>query len=106
MPALALFLSTIFQAIAAFMLKMFLAKLSLRIVGYGLLIGLSTAMVAGFNGYIAPLVGQIFATQYGQFIGLAFPPIAGTCIATLVAAMGAVFAYRLKVRLVTQTTGV
>lgn len=105
MPLLAAFLSTIFQAIAAFMLKVFLAKLSLRIIGYGLLIAISTAMVVAFNGYIAPLVGQVFNTQYGQFIGLAFPPVAGTCVATLVAAMGGVFAYRLKVRLVTQTTG-
>jgi len=106
MPLLAAFLSTLFQAVAAFMLKMFLAKLSLRIVGYGLLIALSGAMVAGFNGFIAPLVGQMFNTQYGQFLGLAFPPVAGTCIATLVAAMGFVYAYRLKLRLVTQTTGV
>lgn len=52
--------------------------------------------VAVFNGYLAPLAQQAFNTQYGQFMGLAFPPVAGTCMATLSAALLASFLWKLK----------
>lgn len=105
MPLFAAFFSALFQALGVFLLRLFVAKLGLRVAGYATLVALSVSFVAAFNGFIAPLVSTMFNTQYGQFIGLAFPPIAGTCIATLVSAMGAVYAYRLKVRLVSVTTG-
>lgn len=52
--------------------------------------------VAMFNGYLAPLAQQAFSTSYGQFMGLAFPPVAGTCMATFGAALLASFLWKLK----------
>jgi len=52
--------------------------------------------VAVFNSYLAPLASQAFNTQYGQFMGLAFPPVAGTCIVTFSGALLASFLWRLK----------
>lgn len=106
MPLLAAFLSTMFTAIGGFMLRIFLVRTSLRAVGVAGVLSLWAALLAAFNGFISPLLAQAFSTQYGQFIGLAFPPVAGSCITTIVGAAGAVQAYRLKRRFVEQTTGV
>lgn len=49
-------------------------------------VGLATlyvAAVAAFSAFISPLLGSLFSTQYGQFLGLAFPPVAGTVVAGL-----------------------
>jgi hypothetical protein len=51
-----------------------------------------------FNNVVSPLVGQMFSTQYGQFLGLAFPPIAGTCMTGIAATWGACALYKLKVQ--------
>lgn len=106
MPLLAAFLSTMFTAIGGFMLKLFLVRTSIRAIGVAAVLALWGGLLAVFNGAIAPLLAQAFATQYGQFIGLAFPPVAGSCITTIVGVTGAVQAYRLKRRFVEQTTGV
>ena len=59
------------------------------------------SLVGVFNAWIAPLVAQAFNTQYGQFIGLAFPPIAGSCLATLASAFLAIQVYKLGQRIAT-----
>lgn len=43
------------------------------------------AAVVLFSTGIKPLIGALFATSYGQVLGLAFPPIAGTVLAALAA---------------------
>lgn len=106
MPALAALVGTLFTSLAGFLIKLFLAKAAIRALGVAALIALAYGLVAAFNTYITPLVSAMFTSQYGQFLGLAFPPIAGTCIATMVAALGTVYVYRLKVRYVSLTAGV
>ncbi|WP_234264904.1 DUF5455 family protein [Hydrogenophaga sp. NFH-34] len=106
MPALAALIGAVFTQLGFFLLKLFLARAAIRAVGVTAIIALSVGLVATFNEFLAPLVQSAFMTSYGQFIGLAFPPIAGTCLATIVSAVGAVFVYRLKVRFVESTAGV
>lgn len=106
MPGFAAFIGSLFTAIGGFMLKIFLVRTSLRAVGVAAVLALWSGLLAVFNGLISPLLAQAFSSQYGQFVGLAFPPVAGTCITTIVGAAGAVQAYRLKRRFVEQTTGV
>lgn len=43
----------------------------------------TTALMVLFNSTVAPLVANMFSTQYGQFLGLAFPPVAGSCLAAI-----------------------
>lgn len=105
MPLFAALFGAFFQAFAVFLAKLFAARLAMRLIGVGVLITLSTGLVATFNQFISPLVAAIFSTSYGQFLGLAFPPIAGTVLTGLLALWLAVFTYRLKVRVVQATTG-
>lgn len=105
MPLLAALLAGFFPALTAFLLRMFAAKLIMLTIGLGLLASLGVGFVAFFNTQISPLVAMAFNTQYGQFLGLAFPPVAGTCIATIMGAVTFVGAYKLKVRYVKLATG-
>lgn len=106
MPLLAGLISTLLTQLAGFFLKVFLARAAIRAVGVAALVGLAYGLVAAFNGYLSPLISQLFNTQYGQFLGLAFPPVAGSCISVIVAAVGTVYVYRLKVRYVHMTAGI
>ena len=106
MPILASLLSALFSGLAGVVLKLFLVKTSLRSVGIAAVLAMWGALLLVFNGFLSPLVGQLFATQFGQFLGLAFPPVAGTCLAIIAGASAAVQAYRMKRRFVEQTTGV
>lgn len=59
------------------------SKQAIRI---GFALGMASAYtlcVLGFTTFIAPLIGALFSTSYGQVIGMAFPPIAGTIIVGL-----------------------
>lgn len=71
------------------------ATVALAVTAFGLAL---TALMTGFNLLVTPFVAAMFATQYGQFIGLAFPPISGTCIAGMGTAWGACALYKLKVQ--------
>lgn len=105
MPALAALLAGFFPALTAFLLRMFAAKLIMLTIGLSLLAGLGYGFVAFFTETVTPLLQQMFSTQYGQFLGLAFPPAAGTCVATMAMAVTFVSAYKLKVRYVKLATG-
>lgn len=71
-----------------------LSMLSTMVLGaYALTLGV-------FNSYLAPLAQEAFNTQYGQFMGLAFPPVAGTCMATFTVALLFSFVWKLKKQMV------
>ena len=38
------------------------------------------ALLVAMRAAVSPLLGALFSTTYGQFLGLAFPPMAGTCL--------------------------
>lgn len=102
MPALAAFLANIFGGFAAWIAvevgKWITKKGTVRVFAGGGIVALTAALVATFNALISPMAAAMFSTQYGQFLGLAFPPIAGTCIATIITAWTAVHVYRFKRR--------
>lgn len=85
MPIFAALMQSLFGALAVFLGRFFAANVAVKLAAVGALVGFAGALMLLFNGLIAPLVGQAFATSYGQVIGLAFPPIAGTCMATYAA---------------------
>jgi hypothetical protein len=56
------------------------------------------------RGVVIPLAAALFQTSYGSIFGLAFPPIAGTCILaiTTVWSAAALFSYqRIAIRQIT-----
>lgn len=48
------------------------------------------ACVTAFTTFISPHLATLFATSYGQVIGLAFPPIAGTVLVGVVGLWGCI----------------
>jgi len=79
--------AALFQAVAAGFTSLIIAlatlRESIRITGVVMLAGMYVAAVAGFNAFVSPLADSLFSTSYGQLIGLAFPPVAGTVITSL-----------------------
>lgn len=106
MSIFAQFFTALFSALGGFLLKLFAARVAIRLVAVGLMMALSASMFALFNTTIAPLIQQLFSTQYGQFLGLLFPPIAGTIIATLLACWLAVATYMVQKRAIEVTAGI
>lgn len=105
MPIFAAFFGALFSSLAVFLAKMFAAKLAIRVAGVAALMALAAGLVTTFNTAISPLVAQLFSTQYGQFLGLAFPPVAGTVITVYMSTLLAIATYRVQARAVSLTAG-
>lgn len=103
MPLFAAFFGALFSSLGVFLAKMFAAKLAIRLVAVGVLVSLATGLVSAFNGWIVPMLSMLFSTSYGQFLGLAFPPVAGTVMTVYMTAVLAVGTYRLKAHAVKVT---
>lgn len=103
MPLFAAFFGALFSSLGVFLAKLFAAKLAIRIAGVAVLVALASGLVTAFNGWIVPMLSLLFNTQYGQFLGLAFPPVAGTVMTTYMTAVLAVATYKLQAHAVTVT---
>lgn len=106
MPLFATLFSAMFSGFGVFLAKILAAKIAARALGVAALLALTVGLVAAFNLAIAPFAGAIFQTQYGQFLGLAFPPISGTVMTALLAFWTVVMVYRLQSRLIALTANV
>ena len=106
MPIFAALFGAFSTAFGLLIAKVVAVKVAARAMGVAAFVLLSLALVATFNTAISPLVGALFSTQYGQFLGLLFPPIAGTVTATLMSFWLVVMAYRLQTRAIALTANV
>jgi len=98
MPLLASLIASLFGGIASLIALLWAKKLAvgtLAIAGFALAL---TALMVVFNTAVTPLVQAMFSTQYGQFLGLAFPPIAGSCMTSIAATWAACALYKLKMQ--------
>lgn len=105
MPAFAALIPALFGALATFLAKLFAVRLAIRVAAVATLIGCSAILMTTFNGVVAPLVAAAFSTSYGQVLGLAFPPIAGTCLAGIGLVWSACLLYGLQKRAILTTAG-
>lgn len=106
MPLFAAFFGALFSALGAFLVKIFVAKIAIRVVAVTAILGLYSGLLVVFNALIAPLIAQVFANEYGQFLGLLFPPVAGTILAMLLGFYLTVKTYQLQARAIALTAGV
>lgn len=98
MPILAGLLSSLFGGIASFVALLWAKKLAVSTLAIGAFALAVTALMLVFNQLVTPLVAAMFSTQYGQFLGLAFPPIAGSCMTSIATCWGACALYKLKMQ--------
>lgn len=80
MPIFAAMVSLLFTKLMLFLSLMFAKKVALAILGVAALVTIAGVLYGTMRGVVIPLATQLFSTSYGSIIGLAFPPIAGTCI--------------------------
>lgn len=105
MPLFATLVATFFEGLAAFLFKVFAAKVAIRVAAVAAIGGFGALLMATFNNVVSPMVSQLFSTQYGQLIGLAFPPVAGTVLAGVATIWVACTTYKLQEHAVKVTAG-
>lgn len=98
MPILAALFGTLFSGLASFLAQIWAKKVvvvGLAVAAFAVAL---TALMLAFNALLAPLLASMFSSQYGQFLGLAFPPIAGSCMVSIASAWSACALYKLKMQ--------
>jgi len=85
MPLLGSLLVSLFTTLGGFLSAFFAAQVAIRVAAVVAFLGFGAALLLLFNSTVAPLAGAMFSTAYGQVLGLAFPPVAGTCLAAIAA---------------------
>lgn len=94
MPLLAAFLGGAIARIFSFLAAAFGAQWGMRLTVMLAIAAGYVAFVGVFSAVVAPMFGTVFATQYGQLLGLLFPPAAGSVLAAMVGLWAAVLGYR------------
>lgn len=105
MPILASLLVSLFTGVGGLLSAMFGAQIAVRLAAVAALISFGVALLAIFNGVVAPIAAAVFSTSYGQLLGLAFPPIAGTCLAAIATTWSACTLYGIQRRALTLVAG-
>lgn len=98
MPILAGLLTSLFGGIASLFAVWWGKKIAVSVLAVAGVAAALVVLMATFNLLVTPLIAAMFSSMYGQFVGLAFPPIAGTCLASLGTCWGACALYKLKVQ--------
>lgn len=98
MPALALLLNGLLTGLTTLISTIFGIWLAVRLASFAAFLAFAALLVAAFNMLVAPLAAQVFSTSWGMVLGLAFPPVAGTCLAALAACWSACSLYAMQRR--------
>jgi hypothetical protein len=98
MPVLGALLVSLFGGVASFFVALLGKKVAIAAAAVTALGVATAALMVTFRSLVAPLLAQMFTSQYGQFFGLAFPPVAGNCLATIAATWAACALYKWQVR--------
>lgn len=83
MPLFAALVKALFGNLTALYLAIVSTRLGLVVAAAAALGGLYVTAVGVFTAFVQPLIASAFSTAYGQVLGLAFPPVAGTVVAGL-----------------------
>jgi len=94
MPKLALLFESIFARFFTFLMVRYGAELATKMTVILSLAGMYVSSITAFNAFISPLFQQLFQTDFGMVIGLAFPPIAGYVITGLLTLWAGAIVYR------------
>lgn len=98
MPLLGALFATLASGFAAFLVQFLTRKLAIATAAVASLALVTGVLLGGFNLLVAPLVAGLFSTSYGQVLGLAFPPVAGTCMAAIGLCWSACTLYKWQVK--------
>lgn len=94
MPILSLLIKALFMNAYSLVIALKSTETAIRFTAIAILAAAYISCVVGFTTFIQPLLSNLFNTQYGQVVGLAFPPISGTIITGIVTLWGCIVAKR------------
>ena len=98
MPIFATLIASLTGGVASFLALLWGKKIAVAALAVAAFAVALAVLMAIFNALVSPLIAGMFSTQYGQFLGLAFPPIAGSCMASIATCWGACALYKLKMQ--------
>ena len=96
MPLIGTLLVSLFGQMAGFMALYVGRKIAVAAAAVACLALLYTAVLVCFHEIVTPLLAALFTTAYGAALGLAFPPIAGTCLSAWTLSEACLAAFRLN----------
>jgi hypothetical protein len=105
MPILGSLLVSLFTGLGGLFSAIFGAQIAVRLAAVAALVTFGVTLLAVFNATVAPIASAVFSTSYGQLLGLAFPPIAGTCVAAIAACWSACALYGIQRRALSMVAG-
>jgi len=94
MPLLGALIQSLFGSLYGIILALQASRYAVALAAVTLLAGMYLAAVGVFTAFVQPLIGSAFSTSFGQVIGLAFPPVAGTVVAGISALWVALVGFR------------
>lgn len=103
MPLFAVLFSGVMGALATFLAKFVTRKLAVLGAALTALSVLYVGLLITMNAILTPMLDRLFVTSYGQALGLAFPPAAGTCMAILAGAWAACALFKWQLRALTMS---
>jgi len=103
MPLLAKLFVWLTGNIYGLILSAFGAKWAIRVSAITALAGLYVASAVAFSTLIVPWLDAFASTQFGILLGLLFPPVAGTVLASLAAFWAVILASRYSAKLIKMT---
>lgn len=83
MPILGSLFTFLFGGLVSFFSLFMAGRFAVRLSAVTFLAGIYLSCVVYFSTMIVPWLAEVFSTQYGQFLGLLFPPVSGTVLASL-----------------------
>lgn len=98
MPILGGLLVSLFTGLGGLFSAIFGAQMAVKLAAVAAFLSFGLVLLGVFNAVVAPIAAAAFSTSYGQVIGLAFPPISGTCVAAVAAVWSACGLYGIQRR--------
>ena len=83
MPVFAAFIGSIGMGVYNLLVALVGVRLAMRVAAVISLATIYTACVIYFSTMVVPWLEGLFASAYGQLLGLLFPPISGSVLAGL-----------------------
>lgn len=105
MPILGGLLVSLFTGLGGLFSAIFGAQIAVKLAAVASFLTFGVVLLGVFNTMVAPIAAQVFSTGFGQLIGLAFPPIAGTCLAAVSACWSACALYGVQRRALSMVAG-
>lgn len=105
MPLLGALIQGLFSALYVFLAGFMGVGVAVRVAAVASFFAIGATLMVLFNGLVAPLVAAMWTTAWGNFLGLAFPAVSGTCMAALASVWAGCSLYAMQRKAISLVAG-